>query len=90
MPTEPTQRATAGAGVIGAETFMRAQRDAIAHGELTVDEQLTAAGIDHDAAQREATYVVDLIESYGVRGRDAVRAAFLSGLELGARCARLV
>jgi hypothetical protein len=76
--------------MIDAEAIMRAQRDAIAHGELTVAEQLAAAGIDHDAAQREATYVVDLFESYGLRGRDAVRAAFLSGLELGARCARLV
>jgi len=78
------------AGMITAETFLAAQRDANALGDLSMREQLAAAGIDSSAAEREAALVADTYAAYGVRDRPAVMAAFLSGLELGARCARLV
>ena len=77
-------------GLITGETFLRAQRDANELETQNVDEQLAAAGIDPAAAHREAAFVAETYSAYGVRERAAVTAAFLSGLELGARCARLV
>jgi hypothetical protein len=90
MPTADQTPRPAGAGVITASTILEAQRQANALATADVDEQLAAAGIDPAAAHREATFVVDTYAAFGVINRDAVTAAFLSGLELGARCARLV
>lgn len=75
--------------LFGSEQFARAQHEAIAAGAQSGDEQLRAAGIDPSAAHREAACMVDTFESYGVGGREAMVAAFLAGLELGVRCARL-
>lgn len=76
--------------VIGAEHFLRAQREA---NTLATDEpavQLRAIGVDPAAAIREAAIVLDTYEAYGFDdSRSAIVAAFLGGLELGVRCARL-
>ena len=76
--------------LIDAETIMRAMADAVSSGALHVDERLAAAGIDPAAAEREATAQAEqLVGSIGL-GRATVRLAFIAGLELGARAARLV
>jgi len=81
---------TTHATLIDGATFLAVQRHANAHPSDDVDEQLRDAGIDAAAAQREAAFVADLYSAYGIVDRAAVTAAFLSGLEIGARCARLV
>ena len=90
MATEPTSRRRATAGVITAETMYDAAAASNALKPRDVDERLAGAGIDPPAARREAARVVDVWLEYGFTERDAIRGAFLSGLELGARCARLV
>jgi hypothetical protein len=90
MPTDNQTPRPAGAGRITGATFLEAQRQANQLATTSTDEQLAAAGIEPAAAHREAAIVVDTYTAYGVLDRDAVTAAFLSGLELGARCARLV
>jgi len=90
MPTEPTHRPTTTAGLITAETMYAAATASLESGATTVDERLAAAGIDASAGRREAARIVDVWLEYGFTDRDAIRGAFLSGLELGARCARLV
>jgi hypothetical protein len=83
-------RDTAAAGLITAETMYAAMTASNESGLTAVDERLAAAGVDASAARREAALVVDVWLSYGFTERDAIRGAFLGGLELGARCARLV
>jgi hypothetical protein len=90
MPADSPTPRPAGASVITGATFLEAQRQANELALSNHDEQLAAAGIEPAAAHREAAIVAATYTAYGVLDRAAVTAAFLSGLELGARCARLV
>lgn len=76
--------------LIDAATMLEAQRQARELGGDDTTLRLASAGIDVGAAEREAALAADLFESTGAPLRPCIMAAFLGGLELGARCARLV